>query len=203
MLSAQNLSFQYPSRKLFTQQSWRIPSGVTWVKGGEGCGKTTLLRLLAGALPADAGELHINGVSLAAQPVAYRQQVFWADQKSEAFDQLTATAYFASLAGLYPGLDNALWLELTQGLGLTPHLHKPLYMLSTGSKRKVWLAAALASGAAVTLLDEPFAALDLASVRFVLALLFGAASHPTRAWLLADYVAPAGIPLAMVLDLGD
>ena len=202
-MSAEGLSFQYPGRPLFTQQSWRIPRGVTWVKGCEGCGKTTLLRLLAGALPLDAGQLHINGVPLATQPEVYRQQVFWADPTSDALAQVTPHEYFASLKGRYPAWDDAVLPDLTEGLGLTPHLHKPLYMLSTGSKRKVWLAAALASGAAVTLLDEPFAALDLASVRFVLTLLTEAAQHPKRAWLLADYAAPAGVPLASVLDLGD
>lgn len=203
VLCVEGLSFQYPNRQLFRQQSWRIPSGVTWVTGGEGCGKTTLLRLLAGAVPLDAGHLKINGVSLASQPAAYRQQVFWVDPKSNALDQVTPTAYFASLAASYPQFDTALLAELTRGLALTPHLDKPLYMLSTGSKRKVWLAAALASGAALTLLDEPFAALDLASVRFVQTLLAEAAAHSARAWLLADYVAPSGVPLALVLDLGD
>jgi ABC-type multidrug transport system ATPase subunit len=202
VLCAQDLSFEYPGRPLFAAQSWRVPSGVTWVHGGEGCGKTTLLRLLAGALPLRAGQLQINGVSLADQPVAYRQQVFWADPKSEAFEQVTPHDYLASLRGRYPRFDDALSLVLTEGLALTPHLHKPLYMLSTGSKRKVWLAAALASGAPVTLLDEPFAALDLASVRFVLRWLTEAAQHPARAWLVADYAAPAGVPLASVIDLG-
>ncbi len=203
VLCVQGLSFHYPGCPLFTQQSWRIPSGVTWVKGGEGCGKTTLLRLLAGVVRAESGQLQINGVSLVAQPTAYRQQVFWADLRSDAFEQITPSDYFASLPGLYPRFDDALLPDLTEGLALTPHLHKPLYMLSTGSKRKVWLAAALASGAAVTLLDEPFAALDLASVRLVLNLLAEASVHPTRAWLLADHVAPPGVPLALVLDLGE
>lgn len=203
VLCAQDLSFDYPGRPLFAAQSWRIPSGVTWVHGGEGCGKTTLLRLLAGALPLRAGQLQVNGVLLAGQPAAYRQQVFWADPQSEAFEQVTPHDYLASLPGLYPRFEVALWPALVDGLGLAPHLHKPLYMLSTGSKRKVWLAAALASGAPVTLLDEPFAALDLASVHFVLRWLGEAAAHPTRAWLVADYAAPAGVPLASVIDLGE
>ena len=92
---------------------------------------------------------------------------------------------------------------LMQALDLTLHLEKPLYMLSTGSKRKVWLAAALASGAALTLLDEPFAALDRSSIRSVLDLLREAASHRQRAWVVADYEAPPGVPLAQHIDLGD
>ena len=76
-------------------------------------------------------------------------------------------------------------------------------MLSTGSKRKVWLAAAFASGATVTLLDEPFAALDTASIGFILAWLRGIASDTDQAWVMADYVAPDGLPMVQVIDLGD
>ena len=62
---------------------------------------------------------------------------------------------------------------------------------------------AFASGAALTLLDMPFAALDKGSIRFVLALLEEAATHPARAFVVADYTAPAGVPLAGLIDLGD
>ena len=86
---------------------------------------------------------------------------------------------------------------------LGPHLAKPGTMLSAGTKRKVWLAGAFASGAAVTLLDEPFAALDKASIGFVLELLDDAAAGSARAWVVADYEAPRGVPLAAEVDLGD
>ena len=56
---------------------------------------------------------------------------------------------------------------------------------------------------AVILLDMPFAALDKPSIRFVLDLLQNAADHPDRACVLADYVAPDGVRLANVIDLGD
>jgi energy-coupling factor transporter ATP-binding protein EcfA2 len=74
-------------------------------------------------------------------------------------------------------------------------------MLSTGTRRKIFLAAAFASGAAVTLLDEPFAALDKASINMMLELLQEAASHRSRAWVVADYVAPHGVALAASIAL--
>jgi ABC-type multidrug transport system ATPase subunit len=204
VLQADGLYFAYPQRPLFTNWSARIPPGITLVRGGDGVGKTTLLRLLAGALPAQAGQLQIHGIRLAEQPQAYRQEVFRADPRSEAHDQITPTDWFKSLARLYPGLDQRTWSDLVEGLGLGPHLEKPIYMLSTGSKRKVWLAAGFASGAALTLLDEPFAALDKTSTGFVMEMLEEAASHhPARAWVLADYTAPGDVSLAGVIDLGD
>ena len=84
---------------------------------------------------------------------------------------------------------------------MTQHLDKRLSMLSAGSRRKVMVVAALASGATVTLLDQPFAALDLASVRVIHEFLQEAAEHTSRAWIVADYQAPNDLPLASVLNL--
>jgi ABC-type multidrug transport system ATPase subunit len=181
----------------------QIPAGVSWVGGGEGRGKSSLLRCLAGDLVVPGSSLQIGAARLAVAPVAYRAQVFWMDPRTTAHDAMRGVDFLAHTAGRYPGWDAELLAELTQALDLSPHLEKPLYMLSTGSKRKVWLAAALASGAMLTLLDEPFAALDKASIRNVLAFLQDAAQHPRRAWVVADYEAPPGVTLAHTIYLGD
>ena len=203
ILKASGLHFAYADHQLFSDFSAHIAPGVTLIRGGDGRGKTTLLRLLAGALTADAGTLHIHQTSLKDEPDAYRQQLFWADNRSKAFDQLTPPEYFEMQRSRWPGFDSQWLTGLAQGLDLEAHMHKKLFMLSTGSKRKVWLAAAFASGAAVTLIDEPFAALDAPSIRFVTGLLKDAASRQERAYVIADYAAPADVPLAAVIDLGD
>ena len=96
--------------------------------------------------------------------------------------------------------------ELLQGFGLVEHLDKTLHMLSTGSRRKVALAAAFACGARLTLLEKPCAALDARSRGLLAELLQEAAGDDRRAWVLADYELPAalaGVELAATLDLGD
>ena len=204
ILQIEDLSFQHDStgsKTLFMDWSTHILAGVTLVSGGEDSGKTTLLRLLAGELTANTGELIINNISLRHQHQAYKQTVFWANPRNETFDQLTLSAYFESQKRNYASFDDALLADLIDGLSLTEHLHKNIYMMSAGSKRKVWLAAAFASGAAVTLIDEPFAALDMASIGFVKRLLSEAADHSSRAWVIADYEAPKGLKLAATVDL--
>lgn len=203
VLQVDGLRFGYPQRALFAGLSARIPPGVTLVRGGDGVGKTTLLQLLAGVLPAQGGQLQVHGIALDAQPDAYRRQVFWTDPRSGAQDTITPRAYFTAVAGQHPHFSPGALEDVLDGLGLAPHLDKGLFMLSTGSRRKVWMAAAFAAGAPVTLLDAPFAALDKASIGFVLELLDAAARHPTRAWVMADYAAPGDVPLACVMDLGD
>jgi hypothetical protein len=77
-----------------------------------------------------------------ADPPAYRSQVFQADLRTDAFDQITPLAYLATVQARYPGFDASQVAALVEGLSLTEHQHKPMYMLSTGSRRKVWFAAA-------------------------------------------------------------
>ena len=189
-LQIEGLTFHYPQRALFTGLSARIPTGVTLVTEGDGAGKTTLLRLLAGDLKLQSGRVDCPS------------PVFWTDPKSTAFDRMTVAEYFNFLRPSYPQFDDRALADLIDVLSLTEHQHKPLYMLSAGSKRKVWLAAAFASGAAVTLLDEPFAALDMASINIVIERLAEATRDSIRTWVLADYEAPRGVPLAATIDLG-
>ena len=203
IFEVKGLSFRYPERSLFSDWSASLSPGVTLVLGGDGRGKTTLLRLLAGELTANAGEFNISGIKLKTQARDYRQQVFFTEPRTDVFDQMTPVEFFDFQRSSHAGFDEGELALCVQGLALTPELDKRLFMLSTGSKRKVFLAAAFASGAALTLLDMPFAALDKASIGYVLALLTEGAAHPTRAFLVADYSAPTGVPLAATIDLGD
>ena len=82
-------------------------------------------------------------------------------------------------------------------------MDKRLNMLSTGSRRKVGLVAALASGAKVTLLDQPFVSLDQSSIRDLKEILTDCGRNPQRAYLIADYEKPTDMPLAAVLTIED
>ena len=208
ILQAAGLGFQFAeSPLLFSDLSFRILPGVTLVRGGDGRGKTTLMRLLAGEQQTSggqrSGQLSIHGSKLQEQPAAYCRQVFWIDPKTEAFEQLMVADFLASQRAAWPAFDNALLAACVRDFDLADHLHKQLFMLSTGSKRKVFMAAAFASGAPVTLIDMPFAAVDKASGGFVIERLQRAATSQHRAWVVADYEAPKDVPLSGVIDLGD
>jgi ABC-type multidrug transport system ATPase subunit len=165
-------------------------AGVSWVCGDEGKGKTTLLRLLAGEVQASAGNV-----------IGHEGDVFWADLQDPAHDTTTVQACWDALRTRYANWDDALLQDLADALDMHQHRENRLNMLSTGSRRKVMVLAALASGATVTLMDQPFAALDLASIRIIKDFLQEAAEHPSRAWIVADYEAPHDLPLASVLNL--
>jgi ABC-type multidrug transport system ATPase subunit len=203
MLQISKLSLAYPDCVVVRDFSAQPANGLVLVRGGGGRGKTTLARVLAGELAPDAGQLQLGDAWLHEQPAAYRQQVFWADPGTAAHDALTCRDYLATVQRRYTAFDEARMNRAIEGLSLAPHLDKNIFMLSTGSRRKLYLAAAFASRAALTLLDTPFAALDKVSIRFALTLLEEAAQDNTRLWVLADYEQPEGMTLPTLIDLGD
>ena len=203
LLKVTDLCFNLTKLELFTNFQAVVRAGVTVVQGGEGRGKSTLLRLMAGDLQPQSGRVRVQGIVLAGQPQTLRQDVFWIDPRSTEFDPISPRAYFEQQRAFWPDFDLVRLPQLIQGLSLTEFMDKPIYMLSTGSKRKVWLAAAFASDAAVALLDDPFAALDKPSIRFVTEVLQGFASQAARAVVITAYEAPDCLRLAGVIDLGD
>ena len=201
ILQADRLCFGYfpaPAPPLFNQLSLALPPGLTFLGGAESTGKTTLLQLLAGVLPV-SGELRIQGVSLAQNPIAYRRLVAWLDPRETLLDSQTARQIFAAAL---PACDPGALRAHIDGLSLEAHLDKTLTMMSTGTRRKVLLAAALAAEAPATLLDQPFKALDRPSIDYLLAVFAQASRQAARAWVVADYEPPPGVELAGMIELG-
>ncbi len=158
-----------------------LPPGLVAITGDEETGKTGLLRRLSGDLPALHG-----------QPPC--PDALWLDLSLPQQDENTPQHVWDALRPQCPRWNSPLQEDLIAALGLNPHLDKRLFMLSTGSRRKVALVGLLASGATVTCLDQPFAALDGPSARVIREFLADVADHPTRTWVVADYVADARLP---------
>jgi len=180
-----------------------ISAGVTLVCDEEGECKTDFLRLLAAELPYAAGSLSLLGVTQHVDVTAYRQHVFWIEPSTYEYDEFTVEGFFSLQASRYAGFDQTVLLQLIDGLALGPHLFKQIQMLSSGTRRKVWIAAAFASGAVLTLLDDPLAALDKSSALFVLSQMAALAQDGQRALVVGDYQVPANVPLAARIDLGE
>lgn len=201
VLQVEGLCFAYPECGVLDQWSAALPAGLALVRGDESSGKTTLLRLLAGELTVQAGRITLQGVNARETPKAYAQQVFWADPRSGDLDQLTARGWLGSLPARYPSWDAAALEVHTEGFSLHEHLDKPFYALSTGSKRKVLMAGALASGAPLTLIDEPVGGLDKPSAAYLGRALAQVASQPGRVVVVAHYEALPGVSWGTVVEL--
>ena len=161
-------------------QGQRIVAGLNAITGDEGSGKTQFLKQLS----------------------AHHADALWLDLKLPEHDQSKPEEVWALLKINFPQWSESLCKELCLVLGLHEHLDKKLYMLSTGSRRKVGIIALLASGAKFTCLDQPFVALDQASISVLCDFLNDMSEQHARAWLVADYEADPRIEWRHVIKLG-
>ncbi len=175
-LSASSVSFTYRARasgdSSFALHDVSVSiarRSLTALLGPNGCGKTTLLKLLSGVVAPHVGEVTLDGRRLADMPrrdVARRLAVV-PQETHPAFDY---TALEMVLMGRHPHLgafqlegphDLRIAQEALEATG-TAHLADRAYMtLSGGEKQRVVIAGALAQAADILLLDEPTASLDV------------------------------------------
>jgi iron complex transport system ATP-binding protein len=185
MLLASELSYGYTSggrARSFTLDDVSVTverGSLTGLLGPNGCGKTTLLKLLSGVLQPDHGVVSLNGASLTGRSrrEVARHLAVVPQETHPAFDY---TVMEMVLMGRHPHLgpfelegpgDIALAQEALAATG-TGHLAGRAYMtLSGGEKQRVVIASALTQSPDVLLLDEPTASLDLGYQLDVAALL--------------------------------
>jgi ABC-type transport system involved in cytochrome c biogenesis ATPase subunit len=195
VLRAERLALLHPGAVVFTELSFAVYPGLTLIRGGDGRGKTGLLQMMAGVLAPSGGVLHRSA-----------QTVYWVDPDAASSSTQTASQWLQDRRAVGSRWDERMARRCIEGLALNAHLEKSLFMLSTGTRRKLWLTAALAGNAELVLLDMPYAALDAASCRALNALLTEKAAQALQAWVIADYTLPEGLSqavLAGVVDLGE
>ena len=160
LLTCTGLGASYEGRKVFEAVSFRYPAGVHALIGANGIGKSTLLRVLAGAQAADEGEVSIVGRSLTREPREARQCLGFAPAESSIYPFMTGEELLHLLgAAKRTGID-ALVEGLVDDFGLRPHLSKRFDALSLGTQKKIMLCAAWIGAPKVVILDEPGNGLD-------------------------------------------
>jgi ABC-type multidrug transport system ATPase subunit len=200
LLAVGDLAFGYAGRPLFDGWSHAFAPGLTWVRGENGCGKSTLLRLLGGALEPLGGSIRCGAIDARDRPLEYRREVCWCGPDTIAFDHLKPGEFFGFMAGLYPRFDADVAEAWVRTFGLEPFLDRRISALSTGTRRKVAVVAAIAAGTTVVILDEPLAGLDQASLKVMRAALADAADQRERIWIIASHE-PIGDAAASTIDL--
>lgn len=138
--------------------------------GPNGAGKTTTLRMVAGLLQPDAGEIAICGIDARKNPIEAKSVMAWVPDEPMIYDKLDPMEYLEFVAGLW-AMDakraEAQARELIRILGLEPHANTRCQGLSKGMRQKVALAGALIHDPELIILDEPLTGLDAASARQV------------------------------------
>ncbi len=131
--------------------------------GADGAGKTTMMRLLVGALLPDEGEVSVGGYDVIHKTEYARSQLGYLSQRFSLYEDLTVLEnirFFAEVRGLKPNEWRPRSLEILEFVGLDQFTERRAGQLSGGMKQKLGLASALVTRPKILLLDEPTTGVD-------------------------------------------
>lgn len=170
-LEGRDLACARAGRRVFAALDFMLPEGGALIlRGANGSGKSSLLRILAGLLAPTAGELRWDGVSTENDPEAFQDNICYIGHGNAIKPVLSVQENLSFWAKLYPpksedeNLD-ALLARALESFSLTDLRDVPGRQLSSGQSRRLALARLITSAAPIWLLDEPSVGLDDVSLK--------------------------------------
>lgn len=187
---AQGLGKRYGRRWVLRDLSFTLtPGTLIGLVGGNGGGKTTTLRLMAGLIRPDAGSGSVFGHDIARPGATMRRSIGYMSQRLSLYPELSVAQNIRYRAALL-GLPRRAAGEAMARMGLSDFARTRIDRLSGGWARRAQFAAATLGAPRLLLLDEPTAGLDAVARRF----LWGR---------IADYAASGAIVIVSTHDLNE
>ncbi len=151
--------------------SFGVAAGeVVGLLGPNGAGKTSTLRMIAGILPPTAGRVRVGGVDVREDPRAAKRRVGFLSGDTQLYRRLTPRELLRYFGRLYEIDEAELGRRierLVEELEMGPFADRLCGVLSSGQKQRVNIARAFLHDPNLLVLDEPTAALDVISGRFI------------------------------------
>jgi heme exporter protein A len=162
MLEAVNLGCTRGDRRLFNGLSFSAePGELIELRGANGSGKTSLLRILSGLATPAEGEVRWQGESIRSLGEAYSGAVAYLAHQNGVKDELSAMENLRISSGVAGNaLSKSEAEEILEKVGLSRQQNLPARSLSAGQRRRVALARLLTSKAPLWILDEVLTSLD-------------------------------------------
>ncbi|MCR5249891.1 MAG: ABC transporter ATP-binding protein [Lachnospiraceae bacterium] len=163
MIKAEKICFRYGSKKdfLIDEASLCVEEGlISCLFGKNGCGKTTLLKLLYGMLTPQSGAVYSDGEKLCADTLAkhHGDVAFVGGRWCDPVQSIRHNVDLLSI--LYPSFDEDYFMKLLKDAHLADKTDKSIASLSAGERARADISFALARKPKILLMDEPLANLD-------------------------------------------
>ena len=171
MLRIENLRKRFGHHQAVDTISLTVQQGEIYgFLGPNGAGKTTTIKLIAGLLQPDSGEIFINGASLAAEPARCKQQTGYVPDRPWLYEKLTGMEFLQFIASLYsmdPAQFNAAAPHFLKLFDLTDWQDHLIESYSHGMRQKLIMTSVLMQDQPLLVIDEPMVGLDPKSARIV------------------------------------
>ena len=161
MLSLKQIDKKYGSHTVLSFDEWKIDSGIFWLKGGNGTGKTTLFRIIAGQTPF-SGQVLLNSIDLKKDSINFRSKISYAEAEPQY--PLFITGH--ELINFYKDVRQAQQQkidELTLLFEMDTFLDQKIGGYSSGMLKKLSLICAFIGNVELYILDEPLITIDVES----------------------------------------
>jgi ABC-2 type transport system ATP-binding protein len=159
--------------------------------GPDGAGKSTIMRMLAGVLRPDAGEIRLEGVDVVTDPERAKPYLSYMPQRFGLYEDMTVSEnifFYATLFSVPAQVRRERSQELLGAAGLLPFQRRLAGQLSGGMKQKLGLVCALIHTPRVLLLDEPTTGVDPVSRRDFWGILYSLREHGVTIVLSTAYM---------------
>jgi sodium transport system ATP-binding protein len=170
-LDARSLGKRFGEVVAVTDVSLAVrPGEIVGLLGPNGAGKTTTLRMLAGILSPDRGQVRVDGVDVHAEPIVAKRRIGFLSGDTQLYQRLSpreVLAYFGQLYELDRALVAARSRTLIDELDMGAYADRACGTLSSGQKQRANVARAFLHDPPLLILDEPTNALDVVSGQFI------------------------------------
>ena len=196
VIKLENISLSFKNRSVLEKISFNLNQGqILGLLGPNGVGKSTIFNIITGLLKPNHGSIIINGENVINYPIASRTKKFkigYVPQYGGYFHDLTLMDNLKAIAEIQiPNLKNrsSKIESIISQFELDPVINIPAKFLSGGQKKKLVIALALLGNPKVLLLDEPFAALDVLTIRMLKELIVNLQTQNNLSVCICDHQA--------------
>jgi ABC-2 type transport system ATP-binding protein len=170
-LQVENVVKSFGSNMAVKGVSFQVESNqILGLLGPNGSGKSTLMKIMVGILKPDSGNVNVQGISVAADPISVKKMVGYVPESARLYEFLSGTEYLdfvATVHGLEPNVKRERISEFLKALDLEGRENELIQGYSQGMKQKLAIIAGLLHRPRILILDEPLNALDPRSARIV------------------------------------
>jgi len=194
LLQLENISMFYDKRRILNDISFKVNRAeVLGLLGPNGAGKSTIMKILMGIEKQKSGKIFLNGTDCTNLPIYERSSMFrlsYCPQYGGYFFDLTVLENLTAVAEIHIKEKNLRMSKIDKivgQFGFDSILHTKAKTISGGERRKLAIGMAIINDPEILLLDEPYAALDILSVKMIQEIIINLQSMDNMSIIVTDH----------------